>query len=136
MAFDNFELFAAKFAEHSPLWDEGKTSGDCFQRAAYFMLANNDKEPQPTLVHAQVRESTTGEWIDHAWCEIPAEATYEDGSEGPIVIVVDGTQPDPNARFIPREIHVEKVVRRDRREFTFEQMVEMARRFAHDGPWR
>ncbi len=45
------EVFFA--ARYSPLWDEGKPSGDCYQRAGFFMLANYDK-PDAVLVHAEM----------------------------------------------------------------------------------
>lgn len=134
MSWD-YALYARKFEEHSPLWDEGKVSGDCFERAGFFMMANSDREPIPILVHAEVRHTETGEWIDHAWCEIMGEGTFEDGSTGPVVIVVDGTQPDPNARFIPKETHAELVAIRNRREYTFAQLVANAFRYGTDGPW-
>jgi hypothetical protein len=127
------ENAARDFAAHSPLWDVGKTSGDCWTRAGFFMLANYDK-PDAVLVHAEWLVS--GEWTGHAWCEVPATATYDDGSEATIIVVVDGTQPDPGARYVPRDIYFEHVRVRNERRYTFAQMVEHALKHGHDGPWQ
>jgi hypothetical protein len=73
--------------------------------------------------------------IQHAWCEMPAIATYEDGSEGPITVAVDHTQIDKRARYVPADHLYEKTGARDLKRFTWAEACVLALAAGHDGPW-
>ena len=114
--------------------------GDCYSRAAHEMFRSRDN-PDIRLVHAEVESSyEPGEWVGHAWVELPATFEYEDEEtgerhEGPGFIVVDTCQPDPKAEITPRDYYYEQTKPRNIKRYTFAQMIQNALRFRHDGPW-
>lgn len=111
------------------------TRRDCFSLAA-LTLMDSPNCPQARLVHGWVRGSFgAGEHIEHAWCEFPAEATYSDGSTGPVLVVVDHAQLDERAVVIPAEDLYAVWQARDLRRFTRAEMIAAALRHGHDGPW-
>jgi hypothetical protein len=111
------------------------TRRDCMSLALLTLTDHRDN-PEARLVHGWVRNSFTGELTEHAWCEMPAIATYEDGSEGPITVMVDYTQVDERARIMPVEFGYEKMggvsyISR----YTFVEALVLAAKAGHDGPW-
>jgi len=115
------------------------TRRDCFSLALLTLL---DATPGPVdearLVHGWVRDSWhEGDSILHAWCEFPGIGTLEDGSEVPLVVLVDHTQLDARARFIPREFAYEAMgVDETRlRRFTLKEALVNAMSYGCDGPW-
>jgi ribosomal protein L37AE/L43A len=109
------------------------TRRDCWTLA--LLTLTDCKLPAARLVHGVVTSSFTGKPILHAWCEMPATATYEDGSEGPITVVVDHTQIDPRAVIIPADRFVELTGARAAKRFTLDEAIAQALLFGHDGPW-
>ena len=91
--------------------------------------------PDARLVHGLVVNSFTGKLTEHAWCEVPATATYEDGSTGPITVAIDYTQVDARARIIPAETLYEKTGVQQLQRFTFAEAIRHAAEAGHDGPW-
>jgi hypothetical protein len=111
------------------------THRDCFSLAALTLLDSPDN-PDARLVHGWIRGSFgVGEHIEHAWCEFPATATYEDGSTGPIITVVDYTQIDGRAIILPAPDLYRAWQVRDIRRFTREEAIANAKRYGRDGPW-
>lgn len=110
------------------------TRKDCFT-LALLALTEGRNTPEARLVHGLVINSFTGKLTEHAWCEIPGTATYDDGTEGPITVAVDYTQIDERARFIPADLLYEKIGARDMKRFTFTEAILYAAAAGHDGPW-
>lgn len=128
--------------EHSPRCPEwkgepippGEPLRECFKCAALFMLVNQDK-PQAVLCHGEVEFTLEpGTWDWHAWVELPAEATYDDGSKGPITVVIDKTQERPSW-VLPAEFFYEKTKARNVKRYTFAEMLKRCIRYRTDGPW-
>jgi hypothetical protein len=110
------------------------TRKDCWTLA---LLALADSgNPDWRLVHGWITSTFTGEPIQHAWCEAPAVATYEDGSQGPVTVAVDHTQVDERARIYPAELMYEKTSARDMQRFTLTEAIRNALAAGHDGPWQ
>lgn len=109
------------------------TRKDCWTLALLTLF--DCKIPEARLVHCRVFNSFNGELIEHAMVEMPASATYEDGSEGPVTVVVDLTQPDPNARILPADFRYEQGGARDFKRFTLAEAMAYAKAAGHDGPW-
>jgi hypothetical protein len=109
------------------------TRKDCFTLALLTLTTSENQDCR--LVHGWVTSSFTGESIQHAWCEMPAIATYDDGSEGPIIVAIDLTQVDVRARVIPAEMLYEKIKAHDLKRFTKAEAVALAIATGHDGPW-
>jgi len=111
------------------------THRDCFS-LAILTLFDSPNNPDARLVHGWIPGSLgSGEYIEHAWCEFPGTATYEDGSTGPIVIVVDYTQLDERAVFLPAPDLYRVWQARDVRRFTRDEAIVNALRYGRDGPW-
>lgn len=112
------------------------TRRDCFSLAILTLLESSDNS-EARLVHGWVRDSfNPGRYVEHAWCEFPAVATYSDGTEAPITVVVDYSQLDENARIWPREEIYKAMGVRDCKYFTHAEAVALALRFGCDGPWK
>lgn len=109
------------------------TREDCFTLALLELTDNGN--PDSRLVHAWVVNTFTGKNIEHAWVETPAKATYEDGSEGPITVVVDLTQIDERSRILPADLLYEKIGARDMKRFALADAMAHAAAAGHDGPW-
>lgn len=111
------------------------TRRDCFSLAVLTLLDSPDN-PDARLVHGWIRSSfDAGQHVEHAWCEFPATATYEDGSTGPIVAVVDYSQIDERALILPAADLYRAWEARDIRRFTREEAIACGLRYGHDGPW-
>jgi hypothetical protein len=124
------ELAESALTPSTPL-----TRRDCFS-VALLTLIEHCGHPGARLVHGWVSHSFAGEpCIQHAWVETPARATYEDGSEGEITVVVDYTQPDPRARILPAEVFYLQTQARDCRRFDKAAAVRNALTHRVDGPW-
>lgn len=111
------------------------TRKDCYSLAALTLMdsPNNDKA---RLVHASVVNLLEpGTRTGHAWTEFPAIGTYEDRSEGPIIVVSDYSQVDERARFMPQDEYYKLLQPVDIRRFTRDEMIAMAQRYGNDGPW-
>lgn len=109
------------------------TRKDCFTLA--LLTLADCKIPEARLVHGLVTNTFTGETIQHAWCEVPAIATFDDGSKGPITVCIDHTQIDERARICPAEMIYEKTGAHDLKRFTFTEAIALAAKAGHDGPW-
>lgn len=103
------------------------TLGDCFAAAALEVILNHDTHPEATMVTGFVPNSYQGaERVHHAWCELLGTVTYEvngEQIEKEEMIMVDNTQPDPNARFIPAGLFYEQVKPTDVRRYTYDEMM-------------
>lgn len=112
------------------------TRRDCFSLAALSLLKYGPENPEARLVHGFTRDSWTGRPVQHAWCELPAIATYEDGSSGPIVVVHDLTQLDERCRLMPLEQYYRTAgVAEAPRHYTRAELITKAIQHGHDGPW-
>ena len=109
------------------------TRKDCFSVALLALYTSDN--PAARLVHGWVTSSFDGEAIQHAWCEMPAIGTYEDGSQGPITVAIDHTQLDPRARLVPAEWLYEQTGARDLKRYTLAAAIAQAFKAGHDGPW-
>jgi len=109
------------------------TRRDCFTLA--LLTLADCKNPEGRIVHGWVTSTFTGEVIQHAWCELPGRATYDDGSEGLITVAVDLTQLDEGARIVPAEWLYEQIRPHNMKRFTFEEACAQALIHGHDGPW-
>ena len=105
-------------------------------------MLRSRSNPEIRLVHAEVESSyDAGQWVAHAWCELPAtfegidEETGERHTGIPGFVVVDMAQPDPKAQIIERDLYYEQCKPRNIRRYTFEEMIANALRYRHDGPW-
>lgn len=110
------------------------THRNCFSLAA-LTLFDSPNNPDARLVHGRILSSFAGEHVEHAWCEFPATATYEDGSTGPIIAVVDYSQLDKRAVFLPAPDLYRVWQARDIRRFTRDEAIANAVRYGNDGPW-
>lgn len=121
------------FAELSPTL---LTRRDCFSLALCTLMFHCQDIPEARLVHAWVSDSfNAGRLIEHAWVEVPATATYTDGSEAEITVIVDYSQIDPRAHIRPaQEIHALLSVQ-DEQRFTRKEALANVLRYGHDGPW-
>lgn len=109
------------------------TRKDCFTLA--LLALTEAKNPEARLVHGLVVSSFTGKLTEHAWVEMPAIATYEDGSKAPITVAWDLTQIDERARIYPADLMYEKTGARDLKRFTLAEAMAHAAAAGHDGPW-
>lgn len=110
---------------------------DCFTLAA-LTLAHFALDPEARLVHGWVPSSFEGKYIEHAWCEAPGTATFDDDHTEPICIVIDYTQVDPRAVIMPRDFFYEKTTPRmdpPPKKYSRAEMIFNAIKFGHDGPW-
>jgi hypothetical protein len=130
------EIAQRRAEDATEVAEPGVTRSDCYS-VAILALCKFMADPDARLCHGQVRNTVdgTGEYIGHAWVETPGTATYEDGSKGPITVVVDYTQPDPNARGLPLDFFMDQTGARDVRRFTREEALALAIKFHSDGPW-
>jgi len=126
-------IYGMKKSWISNISDLRLTRKDCFT-LALFTLVDSDN-PGCRLVQGWVTSTVTGESIQHAWCEMPATGTYEDSSEGPIIVVIDYTQPDEHARIIPAELFYEKTGAHNVKRYTLAEAFSRASAVGHDGPW-
>jgi hypothetical protein len=109
------------------------TRKDCYTLALLALTDSGD--PQARLVHGWCMNSFTGKLSEHAWVEMPATATYEDGSEGPITVAVDYTQINERTRIVPAHLLYEAVQPRDCKRFTLAEAMAHAAAKGDDGPW-
>jgi hypothetical protein len=121
---------------------EGEVYRDCYTCAGMFMMVNFDNPA--ILCHGEVinnaDQERLGELCQHAWVEIPAEATMVDEDTGrewtePITVVVDKTQPQKAAWFMPAQIFYKLTGARNVKRYDFRAMMENALRHGTDGPW-
>jgi hypothetical protein len=110
------------------------TRKDCFT-LALLTLTEFRENADARLVHGLVTSSFTGETIQHAWCEVPAMATYEDDSEGQITVAIDHTQIDERARIIPADHLYGQTGAHDLKRFTLAEAAAHALAAGYDGPW-
>jgi len=109
------------------------TRKDCFTLAMLTLADSGNRDCR--LVHGIVTSSFTGEAIQHAWCEMPAIGTYEDGSGCPITMAIDLTQLDERARIVPADLLYEKTRARNLKRFTLAEAIAQALTAGRDGPW-
>jgi hypothetical protein len=118
----------------------GLTRRDCFS-VAFWTVKHHGNE-QSRVVHGRVRDSWTGELVQHAWAETPGAGEYEnDAGERiklPLTVVVDYCQVDERARFMPRDMYYENAgveTTPPPKRYTLQQCMLLAVLYGNDGPW-